>query len=130
LPDVSCDGDPPYVVCTRFPGGAAAIAAFERVSTEQQVFQPRADVRWIVGSAAGPFGIFGQFGSLTLILDQPRKTTRIMAQDLAGAIPIDITEGVRIKGAEVTLPGELIDRIGRSSATANDLSKPGMVLTV
>ena len=130
LPEVSCKGEPPYIVCTRFLGGAAAIGAFERVSVERQVFQPRADIRWITEDASGPFGIFGHFGSLTLVFNRPPRLGRILAQDLAGTIPIDITDEVRIKGAEITLSGALIDRIGRSNATPNDLSKPGVVLTI
>lgn len=130
LPEVACEGERPYVVCTRFPGGAAAIGAFERVSAEKKVFQPLADVRWMIGDAPGPFGIFGQFGSLTLALSRQRRQGRILAQDLAGDLSVDITDSVRIKGAEITLPGALIDRIGRSGATPNDLSKPGLVLTI
>jgi hypothetical protein len=129
LPAVSCDGEPPYVVCARFPGGAAAIGAFERVSVEKRVFQPLADIRWMTGDAPGPFGIFGQFGSLTLVFNRTRRGP-LLAQDLAGNAPIDITNSVRFLGSEITLLGALIDRIGKSSATPNDLSKPGLVLVI
>lgn len=130
LPIVSCEGEPPYVVCTRFPGGAAAIGSFERVSVDRGPFMPRADVRWIVGDAAGPFGIFGQFNSLTLVLNRPQRGGRILAQDLAGDAAIDVTDSVRVKRSEVIVPGSLIDRIGRTNGTPNDLSMPGLVLTV
>lgn len=130
LPIVSGEGELPYVVCNRFPGGAAAIGAFERLSTEKPIFLPRAHVRWALGNIQGPLGIFGQFGSLTLSFDQPLRSRRILAQDLAGDAPIDITDEVRIKRTEMTLSGDLIDRIGRSSGTLGDLSMPGLVLTI
>ena len=130
LPLVSCEGEPPYVACTRFPSGAAAIGAFERVSTDKQAFQPKADIRWMVADAAGPFGIFGQFKSLTLVFSRPRQSGRILAQDLAGDTSIDITDEVRSNGSEIVVPGALIDRIGCSSAMSGDLSMPGLVLAV
>lgn len=130
LPGVSCDGVPPYVVCAKYPGGAAAVGTFERVSLQQQVFQPRADVRWSLGDARGPFGIFGQYSSLTLVHDPALKVGRILAQDLAGDRPVDITDEVRIRPSEIVLPGKLIERIGLSSALPNDHSMPGMVITL
>lgn len=130
LPEVSSDGEPPYVACARFPSGAAAIGAFERVSVARDVSHPRAAVRWLLGNSAGPFGIFGHFGTLTLVFDRSVKQRRILAQDLAGDLPIDITDQVRRTGAEIVVPGELIDRIGRSAATPGDLSLPGIVLAV
>jgi len=128
LPSVSCKGDLPYVACTRFQNGAAAIGAFERVV--DRAFQPKADVAWKVGDISGPFGIFGRFRSLTLIFDRQLRPGRVLAQDLAGDSPIDITDEVSVGSSEVTLPGALIDRIGRSSGTQGDLSMPGLVLAI
>jgi hypothetical protein len=130
LPMVSAEGDPPYVACARFPNGAAAIGAFERVSIERGALQPRAHVRWMMGDTSGPYGVFGQFASLTLAFNRPLKRGKILAQDLAGDAPVDITAEVKQSRAELTLPGELIDRLGRASATAGDLSMPGLVLVV
>ena len=130
LPVVSCEGEAPYVLCNRFPGGAAAIGALERVSVERQAYQPLARVRWMLDDASGPFGIFGQFGSLTLVFERPLRPGRILAQDLAADVSIDITDDVRINRSEITIPGELINRVGRLSATINDDSMPGLVLTI
>lgn len=130
LPTVSCKGDPPYMASARFPSGAAAIGAFERVSVDKRAFQPRAHVHWSVGDAPGPFGIFGQFGSLTLAFDRQIRLGRILAQDLAGDTSLDITDDIRINRSEIVLPGHLIDRVGRSSASPGDLSMPGLVLTI
>lgn len=130
LPDVKCKDDPPFVICSRFPSGAAAIASLERVSAEKGAVAPRADVRWNVGSADGPWGIFGHFGSLTLAFDRAPKPRRILAQDLAADTAIDITAQVRVRGQEITLTGELIDRVGRAGGTPGDLSTPGLVLAL
>lgn len=130
LPIVSSEGDLPFVASARFPTGAAAIGAFERVSVEKQVFQPKAHVRWVVGDAPGPFGIFGQFGSLTLEFDRQLRPGRILAQDLAGDASLDITDDIRVNRSEIVLPGALIDRVGRSSASTGDLSMPGLVLAI
>jgi len=53
---------------------------------------------------------------------------RLLAQDLAGESPQDITRLVRFTGNAVEIPGALIDRIGRSAATRGDKSDPGLVL--
>lgn len=130
LPAVSSEGALPYVASARFPTGAAAIGAFERVSAEKQVFQPKAQVRWHVGDAPGPFGIFGRFDSLTLVLNRSFRPGRIIAQDLAANSSIDITDSVRVRGSEIVLPGALIDRIGRASGSPGDSSMPGLVLAI
>ena len=130
LPIVSCLGDPPYVACARFPGGAASIGAFERSSVGREIVQPRANVRWLVGDASGPLGIFGRYESLTLVLNRPLRGGRIIAQDLAGDSPVDITENVERRAFEYTLSGALIDRVGSMNATVGDLSMPGVVLAL
>ena len=55
---------------------------------------------------------------------------RVLAQDLAGDTPQDITRLVRVSGTRVTIPGTVIDRIGRSAATPGDKSDPGLVLVL
>ena len=130
LPIVYTDGPPPYVACARFPTGAAAIGAFERVAVEQGAFQPRAHVRWSVGDAPGPFGVFGRFASLTLVLPRDREGARLWAQDLAGDVPVEVSGMVSSSRGEVTLSGELIDRIGCASSSTGDLSMPALALAV
>ena len=130
LPGVSHDGEPPYVVCAKHPNGAAAIGTFERVSVREQVFQPNADVRWPLGGARGPFGIFGRYRSLTLAHGPSVKVGRILAQDLSGDSPVDVTDEVKRRPSEIVLSGQLIERIGLSNASPNDHSMPGMVLVM
>ena len=77
-----------------------------------------------------PIGIFGRYHSLTLVFDKSVAGHRVLAQDLAGDIPQDITRLVRVSGDHVTIPGAVIDRIGRSAATPGDKSDPGLVLVI
>ena len=130
LPEVRSEGELPYVACTRFPGGAVAVGAFERVSIEKQVFQPRSHVYCEVGDTSGPVGIFGQYGSLTLVFGKGFRSGRILAQDLAGDVPVDVTDLVKKRGSTIVIPGSLIDQVGRSAGTPNDLSMPGLVLSI
>lgn len=67
---------------------------------------------------------------LTLSFDKSMPGHRILAQDLAGDSPQDITQLVHISGSQIMIPGVVIDRIGRSAATPGDKSDPGLVLVI
>ncbi len=75
-----------------------------------------------------PFGIFGHYNSLTIQVDQQTSFTKILAQDLAGNTPTDITRQVVRKGNMFTIPGKVIDKVGLADATKGDKSEPGLVL--
>ena len=55
---------------------------------------------------------------------------QVLAQDLAGDIPEDITRLVHVSGDHVMIPGAVIDRVGRNAATPGDKSDPGLVLVI
>lgn len=125
----------PFVVASRNPNGAVAVATLGRTLCPSAT-----DRRWITGEVAdvtlqagpnsGPIGIFGRFHSLTLVFDKSVAGHRVLAQDLAGTVPEDITRLVRISGGRLTLPGAVIDRVGRSAGTPGDKSDPGLVLVI
>lgn len=117
----------PYVLASKYPNGAIAIATIGR-TIGREYLNPRADITLKVSSLDMPFGIFGHYNSLTLQLDKPHAFTKILAQDLAGEIPADITKQVIVKGDSITIPGNLIEKIGLSAASRGDKSEPGMVL--
>jgi len=119
----------PFVLATRYTNGAIAIAAIGR-TTNRQYQNPKAEVALMVGDAPGPFGLFGYFASVMLKFDHPLGPIQVLAQDLMAEESTDITEEVSIQNNELTIPGELISRIGLSAASTNDLSEPGMVLVV
>jgi len=132
LPEVTIpDAGPlPYVIASRNLNGAVAIATLPRISTGAGGYFPLADVTLEVPELNVPIGVFGKYRSLTLKFPQDLGTCKIYAQDLAGDKPIDITDKVKRKPNEITLPGRLIDEVGLSAATPGDLSEPALVLVV
>jgi hypothetical protein len=117
----------PYVLASRYPNGAVAIASVGR-TIGRKYLTPRADVVLKVTGIDKPFGIFGHYRSLTIHADSPTRFSHIYAQDLAGSTPTEVTSQVLHKGNEFTLPGLLIDRAGLSAASKGDKSEPGLVL--
>jgi hypothetical protein len=136
LPEVtSAAGVKPYVVASRHPNGAVAVATLGRAicpseAERQWVTGEKTDVSLKLGRSTGPIGIFGRYHSLTLVFDQPVPAGRIVAQDLAGDTPEDITSAVEITGSRIRLSGPLIDRVGLSAGTRGDKSEPGLVLVL
>jgi hypothetical protein len=128
LPSVHSKGPRPYVVASRNPNGAIAVATLPRISKEQGIHLPLVDVAIEVGDGNSPVGIFGRYQTLTLRLAGSLGRRHVWAQDLAGDRATDITDRVRANGSAVTLSGEVIDSIGRSAATPGDVSDPGLVL--
>jgi len=130
LPEVKSKGDKPFVIASRFPNGAVAIAVQERTEIGKPWFMPPCEVSLSVSDAPGPFGIFGQFDSLTLASEKPFQGRRILAQDLAGDDAFDVSHAVSINGNSLHIPGSLIRAIGLRSATPGDLSSPGLLLAI
>jgi hypothetical protein len=54
----------------------------------------------------------------------------VRAQDLAGDVPVDVTRQVLVDGPLLTLPGPLVDEIGRAAQSPVDASRPGLVLRI
>jgi hypothetical protein len=130
LPEVSAPGDKPFVYAAAFPNGAAAIGAQQRTQAGNAWFMPACEVTLNVSSLPGPFGIFGEFSRLTLVFDRPFQGKSIIAQDLAGDEPFDISSQVRIEGPRLHLPGEILRSVGLHNRTTGDLSSPGLVLAL
>ena len=129
LPDVKAEGKMPYVIASRHPNGAVAVATLGRMSHEKGWSEPKADVTLTIGTLPPAIGVFGHYRSLTFTFNKPLPSgTRIWAQDLAGDEAQDVTGKVKIDGKRLTLSGELIDKLGLAAATPNDVSDPGLVL--
>ena len=125
----------PFVVASRNPNGAVAVATLGRTlcpsaADREWMTGEVADVTLQVGPYSGPVGIFGRYHSLSLVFDKSLAGHRILAQDLAGDTPQDITRLVRVSGGHLIIPGAMIDRVGRSAATPGDKSDPGLVLVI
>ena len=130
LPEVKCEGEPPYVVASLNPNGAISIGTLGRLSRERGCYFPEADVTVRVGRITGKIGIFGYYKTLTLVFDKPLGEVPIWAQDLAGDGAVDITSKVLWEGNRLVFPGDLIKTVGLSAATPGDLSDPAMVVEI
>lgn len=119
----------PYVLSSMYPNGAVTIVTIGRVSDRQYITE-RVNVEQKINSVDKPIGIFGDYASLTLILPEKIEGTdyTVLGQDLAGDIPIDITSNIDFNGNRITIPGDVIRKVGLSAASKGDLSDPGLVL--
>ena len=132
LPEVKTDGEPPYVICSKHPNGAISVGTLPRISALHGITYPQADVSLQIDNPFVPIGIFGRYQSLKLEFAQTIVPEQVMvlAQDLASDKAMDITDQLRIQENYVYIPGELIIRVGLSSASEGDLSEPGMVMRI
>jgi hypothetical protein len=128
LPEVKASGEKPFVFAARFPNGAVAVGAQERTQVGKAWYMPGCDVTLQVADAPGPYGVFGNFDSLTLAFDQEPRKKRFLAQDLAGDQAIDITHSVQVQGNRLHILGSVIREVGLRDATHGDLSAPGFVI--
>lgn len=128
LPKVTTEDEPPFVVASRHPNGATAVATLPRRLVGRGEFLPHADVAVAVADPARPIGVFGEYRSLTLALPAGRSVRRVLAQDLAADAAVDVTSRVQLAPGRVIVPGELIARVGRAAQSKGDASGPGLVL--
>jgi len=130
LPEVGSDApDRPFVLATRYPNDAVAVATVGRSLGREYVLK-EVPVEIEVPAKASPVGIFGRYESLTLRYPAALGKVRVWAQDLAGKEAVDITSRVTAEGNRLTIPGPVISEIGLAAATEGDVSDPGMVLTI
>jgi hypothetical protein len=127
LPEVKCDGPVPYVLCSKFPNGNYSVATMLRTDSVKGFYYPIADIT-IQCDKIAPVGVFGKYKSLTIQFPNDIKIRKIFAQDLAGDKGFEITDLIRNEGPAFVFPGNLLELIGLSSASVNDVSEPGLVL--
>jgi len=130
LPQVKAKSEKPFVFAARFPNGAVAVGTQERTRPKDGWFMPHCEVIVDAGDAPGPFGIFGDFDGLTLSFAKAAPGKRVLAQDLAGDEPIDITTRVEFKGASLYMSGRTLREAGLRNGTPGDLSSPGAVVAL
>ena len=130
LPIVSAEGERPFVFAARFPNGAVAVGAQERTIPGKAWYMPRCAVTLHVGDAPGPVGIFGEFDRVTLTFAAVQRARRVIAQDLAGDTPVDITSLVEFEGASLHLDGAVLRKVGLGLRTFGDLSSPAIVVAL
>ena len=129
LPSVYPDhnGNIPYVICSLNPNGAYSIVTAGRTLGRSYGI-PKCHISAEIGGAS-TIGIFGEYAVLTLKTNG-KTPAKLLMQDLAGDHAMDITDDVMINDSQITIPGELITKIGTSFQPADDSSEPGVVLTI
>jgi hypothetical protein len=130
LPSVEASGEKPFVFAARFPNGAVAVGAQERTNPGHGWHMTPCAVTINIDDAPGPFGIFGEYQHLTLNFAKAPHGKRVVAQDLAGDEPVDITALVKFEGPRVHLSGSVLLNEGLRHRTPGDLSSPGVVVAL
>jgi hypothetical protein len=131
LPEVEFESLAPYVMASKFPNNAIAIATEGRVMPENSWIEPKASIKLKEVEMNTAIGLFGHYKSLTLEFNSElAEEISVLAQDLLAEKPIDITKDVIIKKNSIIIPGNLIDRIGTMENDENDISVPGMVVKI
>lgn len=129
LPEVAdTTSSRPFILASTYPNGAVAISAIGRAIGREYVTK-EVPVRVEGINWDFPTGLFGYFKEVTV--DYPSDIpagAKVLAQDLAGDTPVDITADVTINGNLLTIPGEVIRKVGLMNATEGDLSAPGLVV--
>jgi hypothetical protein len=132
LPEVADAGsDRPFVLASRYLNGAVAIATIGRTLNREYVSK-EVSVTVPIESWDVPIGLFGYFKDITFVFPEGTdgKKARVYAQDLAGDTPVDITRDIKVKGNQMTIPGQVIHKIGLMNASEGDISDPGLVLKI
>lgn len=131
LPEVAdTTSSRPFILASTYPNGAVAVSAIGRAIGREYV------TKEVSVTAEGrdwkaPVGLFGYFKDVTLAYPSSLPSqVKVLAQDLAGDTPVDVTADVMIKDNRMTIPGEVIRKVGLMNASEGDLSGPGLVLKV
>lgn len=129
IPNVVADSDGmiPYTVCSMNPNGTYSIMTAGR-TLGRSYYIPKCSITANIANAV-TVGIFGEYESLTLRF-KGQKPAKIYMQDLADKCAYDITEDISIDDHQITIPGELISKIGTSAQPSSDTSEPGVVLAI
>lgn len=127
LPKVKPDakGDVPYVIASKNPDGAFSLATLGRTKGREYRI-PRCEVG-INTENAELIGVFGEYESLTLNTAHP-TVAQVLMQDAADDAAYDVTKEVNVENGVITIPGELIHRIGTMAQLGTDTSEPGAVI--
>jgi hypothetical protein len=119
----------PFIIASRNPNGAIGIATLGRIQGKENYYIPKVAVTLQIPSWTSPIGIFGEYSSLTLQSSTPCDALQIWAQDLGADLAIDVTKEITRGANCISIPGELIHRIGTQTNPPEDPSEPGLVLS-
>lgn len=127
FPTVSEDenGNIPYIVASRNPNGVFSVATLGR-TLDRKYTIPECNVTFRIENA-DTVGVFGSYRNL--ILKTSRQTIRtVLMQDLADDFAYDVTDTVSFSDGTLTVPGDLIQKIGTSAQPQSDTSEAGILI--
>jgi hypothetical protein len=131
LPEVKHKELAPYVMASKFPNGAIAIATEGRVTPNKSWIHPKADIVVKEVQLNKPIGIFGYYESLSLEFTQNLPDEiKVYGQDLLSEKAIDITKRLKINKNRIVILGDLIEEIGTMDGDTDDISVPGMIIKI
>ena len=127
LPKITADSDGliPYTVCSYNPNGTYGIMTAGR-TLGRSYYIPKCNIEVNIENAT-TIGVFGEYQSLTLRFDSSAPI-KVYMQDLADDCAYDITQDISTQNHQITIPGELISRIGTSVQPEGDTSEPGVLI--
>lgn len=117
----------PYVVASRHPNGAVAIATLGRLSPETGFVIPDAKIQADLSNITAPVGLFGHFKEVMLKASNISTSTKVWAQDLAADKPVDITSKVEINNGSLIITESVAKEICKPF-NESDKSEPGLVI--
>ncbi len=122
LPEVSANGEKPYVVCSVHPENSAlCIAVTPRTIGGEFHVTPLADIKVKGECAVAPIGIFGRFNSLTIEFEKSVEGCKVYAQNMLSDTAKDITACVILTGNSMTIDGRLMLDIGAPEDEENGI---------
>ena len=146
LQDSGCiDQNSPFVASAVYPNGAISVSTLGRTRPRPVGYTtPKAHVVQHLDSLTlanpqrmPPIGVFGGgFSDLTLVMPPAliARITTVLAQDLLGDTPEDVTSRVELDVARgvLRIPGAIVDEVGTSAVPSShaDPSEPAIVLEV
>ena len=110
LPEVSCDGEKPFVVASLNPTGAYSLSELGRVLGVQT--HPLADVTCFAESNPENIGIFGSFSSVNFQLSKVPVSVR--AQNLFTEEFFDITDKLELD-KQLKITGDILEMVNGKS---------------
>lgn len=120
----------PFIIASMHPNEATSVAILPRFSRKLGKVMPPVKIK-LSARLHSPFtGVFGRVDELTITYDGDIFGKKVYVQDLAADAAVEITNVCDVNGSELTVNGDILDRIGTSANKEGDNSAPGLVITL
>lgn len=127
-PKLEAGAEKPFIACSRHPvTGAVSVAFLPRTLGERKLETPRVRLKLTLGAFVKPIGIFGEFDTLTIELEEPAEG-RIWLQDLCRKQAEDVTGLLSQDRKRLILSYGQLRESGLLDNDPGDLSAPGFGL--